>query len=160
MGVANVDYPIDNIPGFEGRKIVLRPAGVLTGVKLFVDGEAAKPKWGKFTLRRNDGTETQAILRSNFVDPIPQLMVDGKVYSAVKPLAWYELVWSGLPILLLFIGGALGAFCGLVAAYTNSRIFRTGLHPVLKYLVTGAVSLVALVVWFILAMLVTAALQG
>jgi hypothetical protein len=155
-----MDYPIDNIPGFEGRKIELRPAGAFTGVKLFVDGEQVKGKWGKFSLRRNDGTEAQAQLRSNIVDPIPQLVVDGKVYASVKPLAWYEMVWSGLPILLLFVGGALGAFCGLVAAYSNSRIFRTGMHPALKYLVTGAISVAALVIWLIAAVLVNLALRG
>jgi hypothetical protein len=155
-----MEYPIENIPGFEGRKVVLKPAGVFTGVQLIVDGEKIKPKLGKFTLRRNDGTETQAVLRSNIVDPIPQLVIDGKTYSAAKPLAWYELVWSGLPILLVFIGGALGAFCGLVAAYSNSRIFRTGMHPALKYLAAGAVSVAAFVVWFILAALISSALQG
>ena len=154
-----MDYPIDGIPGLEGRKVLLRPAGFFSSVKLIVDNEELKSKWGKFTLPRNDGTEAQAQLRSNFVDPIPQLVVDGKVYSAVKPLAWYELVWSGLPILLLFIGGALGAFCGLIAAYSNSRIFRSSLHPVLKYVVTGAVSVAALVVWFIVALLISYALQ-
>jgi hypothetical protein len=155
-----MDYPIDGIPGFEGRKVLLRPAGLFSGVKLIVADEELKPKWGKFTLHRNDGTEVQAQLRSNFVDPIPQLIVDGKVYSAVKPLTWYELVWSGLPVLLLFIGGMLGAFCGLVAAYSNSRIFRSSLSPVLKYLVTGVISGAALVIYFILAVLFSIATRG
>jgi hypothetical protein len=155
-----MDYQIDNIPGFEGRKIVLRPAGVFTGVTLFVDGEQVKAKWGKFTLRRNDGTETQAFIKSNFIDPIPQLMVDGKVYSAVKPLAWYELVWSGIPLLLLFLGGFLGAMCGFIAAYSNSRIFRMDLHPAVKYLITGLVSVVAVIAYFILAMLFTILIRG
>jgi len=155
-----MDYPIDGIPGFEGHQVLLRPAGLFSSVKLIVDNEELKPMGRKYTLHRNDGTEVQAQLRSNFVDPIPQLIVEGKVYSAIKKMAWYELVWSGLPVLLLFVGGALGAFCGLVAVYANNRIFRSGLQPVLKYLVTGMISAAALVIYFILAMLITLAIQG
>ena len=155
-----MDYPINDIPGYEGRTIVLRSAGILSGVGLYLDGEPVKPSWGKYTLPRSDGTQVQVTLRSNFVDPVPQLVVDGQVYSAVKPLAWYELVWSGLPVFLVFVGGVLGALCGMIAAYSNSRIFRTRLHPALKYVVTGAVSATAVVAWLVLSLLISLALQG
>jgi hypothetical protein len=150
-----MEYPIVGVPGFEGRTILLKPAGLFNNVKLIVDNEVMKPtKWGgKYTLRRTDGTEVQARLRSNLVDPIPQLEVDKKMYLAVKPLPWYQLVWSAIPILLFFAGGAIGAIIGLLAAYANTRIFRSELQAVLKYVVTGLVTIAALVIVLILAVL-------
>ena len=147
-----MEYPIIGVPGFEGRTILLKPAGLFSNVKLIVDNEVLKPRWGgKYTLHRMDGSEVQARLRSNLVDPIPQLEVDKKMYWAVKPLPWYQVVWSAIPILLIFAGGALGAIVGLLAAYSNTRIFRSDLQPVLKYVVTGLVTIAALVVVLVLA---------
>ena len=51
--------------------------------------------------------------------------------------------------LILFIGGALGAACGLVAAYFNSRVFRMNMQTIYKYLLTGLISMGALVIYFI-----------
>lgn len=155
-----MDYPIDGIPGFEGRKVLLRPAGFFSGVKLVVDDSVVTSRLGKFTLQRNDGTVVEARLRSNYIDTFPQLIVDKTVYSAVKPLAWYELVWSALPILILFIGGALGAVCGLVAAYFNSRVFRMNMQSIYKYLLTGLISVGAFVVYFILSILFYTLIRG
>jgi hypothetical protein len=155
-----MEYPIVGVPGFEGRTILLKPAGLFSNVKLIVDNEVMKPKWGgKYTLRRTDGTEVQARLRSNLVDPIPQLEVDKKMYLAVKPLPWYQLVWSVVPILLFFAGGAIGAIIGLLAAYANTRIFRSELQAVLKYVVTGLVTIAALVVVLVLVILFNLAVQ-
>jgi len=146
-----MDYPIEGIPGFETRKVVLRPAGLIVGAKLLVDGEVVRNNWGKYTLVRNDGKQVQARLQSNLVDPVPQLVIDGHQFLAVKALAWYQLVWAGWPILLVFVGGALGALCGVLAAYSNSRIFRSNLQPVMKYVATALVSGVFVVVFWILA---------
>jgi hypothetical protein len=94
----NMEYQIDGIPGFESRKVVVQSAGYLAGAKLLVDGDVIKNNWGKYTLRRNDGTEVQARLQSNLIDPVPQLVIGKQKYFAVKPLEWYELVWAGWPI--------------------------------------------------------------
>lgn len=146
-----MDYNIEGVPGFEGRSIILRPAGIIASAKLLIDGEPVKNNWGKYTLRRNDGTEIEARLQSNLIDPVPVLVVAGQKYAAVKPLAWYELVWAGLPILLVFVGGALGALFGILAAYTNSRVFRSNLSAVMKYVLTALVSSAATILYFILA---------
>lgn len=155
-----MEYEITGIPGFENRKVTVQPAGIISGVKVFLDGEQIKPKFGgKYILRRNDGTDVEARLRSNLIDPMPQLTVEGKNYAALPPLPWYELVWSGLPVLMIFIGGALGAFLGVLAAYGNVHIFRSNLQPVVKYLVTAVISFVAVVAWLILGTLLTMAVN-
>jgi hypothetical protein len=155
-----MEYQIDGIPGFESRKVVVQSAGYLAGAKLLVDGDVIKNNWGKYTLRRNDGTEVQARLQSNLIDPVPQLVIGKQKYFAVKPLEWYELVWAGWPIFLLFIGGAIGAIFGILAAYSNSRIFRSDLQPVMKYVLTAVVSGAFIIVYLIVAVLLTMAVNN
>ena len=45
--------------------------------------------------------------------------------NVAEPLPLYVWVWSALPVLLVLIGGALGALVGFIAFATNTRIFRT-----------------------------------
>lgn len=155
-----MDYQIDGVSGFESRKVVVRSPGIFSGPKLLIDDEVVKGSWGKYTLRRNDGKEIAARVVNNFIDPVPQLVVDGQTYAPIPPLPWYQLVWAGAPILLLFIGGFVGALFGAVAAYFNTYIFRSSLQPVLKYVVTAFISGAAIVLYLILAMLLTTAING
>ncbi len=152
-----MEYQINGIPGFESRKVVIRPAGFVAGAKLLVDDEPIKNDWGKYTLRRNDGTEVQARLQSNLIDPVPQLLIDGQKYAAVTPLKWYELIWAGWPILLLLVGGAVGAICGVLAAYSNSRIFRSEMQPVMKYALSALVSLASVFAYMLVVVFFTLA---
>lgn len=155
-----MDYPITGIPGFESRTVVVRSAGVISGPKLLVDDEVIKGSWGKYTLRRNDGTDVQARLVNNLFDPIPQLVVGGKTYTSIPPLPWIQTFWAGAPFLLLFIGGFIGALLGAVAVYFNTRIFRSNLHIALKFVVTGLISGATAMVYLILAILLRTAIQS
>lgn len=155
-----MDYPISGVPGFESHRIILRSSGMFSGPKLLIDDEVIKGSWGKYTLRRDDGTEVFARLVNNIFDPIPQLVVDGKVYSSVPPLPWIQMGWAGAPILLLFIGGMIGAILGLLAAYLNTRIFRLELHIALKFVLTGFISCIAVLLCLIIVGLPTAAIQN
>lgn len=155
-----MDYQIDGISGFESRKVVVRSPGIFSGPKLLIDDEIVKGSWGKYTLRRNDSKEVAARLVSNFIDPVPQLVVDGQTYAPLPPLPWYQLVWAGWSILLVFIGGFPGALFGVVAAYFNTRIFRSNLKPVMKYMLTAVISCAAILIYFVLALLLSVAING
>ena len=89
---------------------------------------------------------------------VPRLDVDGKQINVVEPLKWYAWVWSGLPILLIFIGGALGALAGIVAFGINTQIFRSSRNTGLKFVLTAVVSVLAVAVYLALAVLVSGAL--
>ena len=143
---------IVNLEGFEGQKIEVQPASFLGSAKLFVnDGEARQgAKRGEMILTRNDGKEVVATWRNNFLD-VPKLMVENKVVNVVKPLAWYEWIWNGWPIVLLFGGGALGGLLGALAIVTNLAVFRSQQNTLLKYLITGAISIAAVIAYFIIA---------
>ena len=149
-----MEYQIDGIPGFESRKVMITSSGLVAGPKLIVDGEIIKNRWGKYTLRRNDGADVEARLRSNWIDPVPSLMMDGKKYLVVAPLKWYEMLWGGWPVALLFVGGALGALCGVGAAYINSHIFRSDFSTAMKYSITGLISVISVIIYLILAVVI------
>lgn len=150
-----MQYPL-TVPGFENRQLILETAGVWSGAKLLLDGEPASkgPKRGQFLLRRLDGTEVVAHVRvTNFLDPIPQVVIDGKSFLATQPLKWYQWAWGGLPFLLLIIGGALGGLFGGIALVVNGRVFRSNLNGLAKYLLSGLVSALAVGAFFVVAVL-------
>ena len=139
------------LEGFEGQKVEVQPAGLFGSAKLFVnDLEARKgAKRGEMILTRNDGKEVVAAWRNNFLD-VPKLIVENKVVNVAKPLAWYEWVWNGWPIALLFGGGALGGFFGALAIVINLNVFRSQQNTLLKYVITGAISLTAVIAYLII----------
>ena len=156
-----MSYPAA-IEGFEGQKIEVN-VSFWTGPKLLVNGAPAPKgsKRGEMLLQRNDGRQVVAGWKPQVLGfDIPQLVVDGNVVELVKPLQWYQWVWGGLPLLLVFTGGALGAAAGIVAFSINARLFRANLNELLKYLATGAVSVAAVIVYFIAALIFTLLIQG
>ena len=148
-----MNYPV-KVEGFEGQNVEVRAAGLLSGAKLFVNGQEA-PKAssrGGMTLRRNDGREVVATWKPNFVD-IPNLSIDGKAIQVVPALQWYEWIWNGLPLGLIGFGGMLGGILGAIAFGLNTRIFRSSQNALLKFGLTGAVSVAAFVVFFVVAII-------
>ena len=143
------------IEGFEGQNIEVQ-VGFWLGPKLLVNGEPAPKgkKSGEMLLQRNDGRQVIATWKPQFGGfDIPQLVVDGKATNLVEPLKWYEWIWGGLPLLLIFFGGAIGGACGAVGFMINTKIFRTEADGLLKYLITGVVSFVTVVVYLIVALI-------
>ncbi len=146
-----------NIDGFEGQDIEVR-TGFWSGPKLFINGQLA-PKGnnrGEMVLRSDDGRQVVARWKSRFMGfDVSQLVVDGKVINFAEPLKWYQWIWGGLPIALVFVGGALGAIAGIVGFTINAKVFRSGMNSVLKYVVSGIVSVLAVVAYFVAAVLFT-----
>jgi hypothetical protein len=145
------------LQGFEGQRIEVRSPGIFSGYKLLVNDEKVPkgPKRGQLLLRRNDGIEIIASLKPKILGlDVPQLLIDGKTYNLVEPLLWYELMWSGLPIFLVFTGGALGGALGALAFSVNARVFRAPLNPIVKFATTTGVSFLAVMVFLIIALMI------
>ncbi len=147
-------------PRFEGRGLKLQTAGFFSGPRLWIDGAIIKGKRGRFDVRDNTGVDVPIQLRPRFLDPIPRLEIAGDRLDLARPLTWYEYAWMGLPILLVSMGGALGALIGFAAAYSSARIFRSEQSTPVKYLLTGLISVAAVVVFFILAVLIRLLIKG
>jgi hypothetical protein len=153
-------YPLV-LKGFEGQTLEVQPAGILSGPQLLVNGQpAAKgPRRGLMLLRRNDGRQVVAAWRAQiFGLDVPQLLLDGQRVNIVEPLRWYVWAWSALPILLVLIGGALGALAGFIGFGINTKIFRTSLPGPAKFGLTVLVSLLAVGVYLVAATLLYVAL--
>jgi hypothetical protein len=71
-----------------------------------------------------------------------------------RPLVWYEYMWLAWPVLLIFVGGLVGAICGLVAMNRNAHIFCSDRSVLVKYLLTGLISCVAILVFVVVAVVI------
>lgn len=142
------------VEGFKQRPVELETAGLFGGPRLLQNGEPAPkgPKRGSFTLIRDDGTEVVARVRpSFFVDPVPAVQIGDQQIRVVRAFRWYEIAWLGLPVLLVFVGGAIGAGVGFAAAIVNATIMRSDRPALLRYLQTGGVSVLAVIAWLVIA---------
>jgi hypothetical protein len=141
------------IDGFEGQNIQVQTS-FWTGPKLLVNGAPAPQGRSRsdMLLRRNDGSQVNAMWKPKLMGlDVPQLIVDGRVVDVVEPLMWYQWLWAGLPIVLVFMGGALGGLTGAVAFSISTRVFRMDQNGWLKYALVGLISLLALVIYVVLA---------
>jgi hypothetical protein len=142
-----MDVPIEH-EAFAGRGLALRSGGMFSGPRLLIDGAEVKGKRLRFSLRDNTGNTREVRLRSNGFDPIPKVEIEGRTLVLARPLAWYEYAWMGLPIVLVFAGGALGVLFGLSAVYTSARVFRGDGSATAKYGLSALISLGASAAFF------------
>lgn len=142
-----------NIEGFEDSNVEIETSGIFKGTSVYLDGKAVpkeKAK-GEYLLTSIAGQQKVVLLKFVFLDPIPTVHVDGREIKLADPLTWYQWLWTMWPLILLFIGGALGGFLGGVFSMINIRIIRSNLNSVLRYSVTFAISALAMVLYIILA---------
>ncbi len=151
-----------NLEGFEGQDIEVKTS-FWSGPKLLINGQPAPKgsKRGEMLMLSNNGSQIAARWKPQLMgQDVPQLVVDDKVINLVEPLKWYQWVWGGLPVALVFIGGALGAIAGIIGFSINSKVFRTEMKNFMKYVVSGMVSIAAVVAYFIAATIFSILLQG
>lgn len=143
-----MDLPLEH-DDFQGRDLAIRTAGLFKSARLLVDRIEVVGKRSKFSVRDNQGRPREFKLKMNGLDPVPKVEIDGIAISLTRSLTWYEYLWMGLPIFLVFTGGGLGALFGLIATYSSARIFRSNRRAGIKYALTGAVSLVAVAAFIV-----------
>jgi hypothetical protein len=136
---------------FEGQRLVVKAANFIHGPRLLLNDQILKAKRGKYTVRDNKGKELLLRLKYNLVDPVPKLEIEGEDIELAPPLKWYQYVLIGLPLVLVVIGGAVGAFIGVITAYANVFIFRSSKNTLMKSLLTLSASIAAIIGFFILA---------
>jgi hypothetical protein len=156
-----MQYPF-KLEGFEDHQLVLEAGNFFSGPRLLIDGQPAPkgPKAGQLLLLRSDGAEKVIQLRSlMFVDPIPQLVVDGKIVQVVEPFKWYHFLWAGWPLFLLLIGGALGGALGAAATFINVRVLRSDMSGVLRFVFTALISVAAILGWLVIGTMISLIFQ-
>lgn len=96
--------------------------------------EKADEKGKPFLIPINDAEFVKAFPISSFPDSISVLEINGEKIQILEKLEWYQYVIGGLPVLLLFVGGAIGGGIGAFGAATNFSIFRQEGSDISKYL--------------------------
>lgn len=150
------------IEGFEGQDIVVK-SSLLSGTKMFINDQKAPKgqRWGEMALTRNDGRVVTAMWKPQMLGfDTPQLMVEGKAIQLVDALKWYEMVFAGLPIILVFIGGLLGAIVGVLAFTASTSIFRSEINKFSKYALAGLITIFAVLIYLVLATVIQVALNS
>jgi hypothetical protein len=138
-------------PAFKTRRLAIETAGWFTGPKLVVNGSVAEKRKGTYLVASDTGTEIPIKLKYNFVDPIPKVTVGGESIELAPPLKWYEYAWAGIPVLLIFVGGAIGGFVGALGACASGRIFRGNHSAIAKYGISAVITVGALIAYVVLA---------
>ncbi|HVM13554.1 MAG TPA: hypothetical protein VM287_04400 [Egibacteraceae bacterium] len=142
-----------NTAGLEGRQVMLEPRPMRRPV-LWMDGQPAEPgaKRGEYLLRTNDARTVTAVVRPRLLgfDPVPDMEVDGERVELAERLPARTLVWAGLPLGLVFLGGALGGLTGGLATTWNVKLLRKR-RGMPGYLLTGLVTIGALTAWLLMA---------
>lgn len=136
---------------FQKQQLTVRPAGWFSASQVLLNGARLKRVKGVYLARADDGSDVSIRLGAAFGDPVPTLRVGDEVVQLAKPLKWFEYAWAALPMLLLFVGGALGGLAGALGSYCNFRIFRSDRGGITKYALSGATSAIAVVLFFVFA---------
>ena len=134
----NLDFEID-IKELGDRKLLIR-ASYFRGPQLYLDGVRLKPtkkerlkRLRTYTIKTDNGDELEIQLKLRAFDAVPAVFFNGNEIELVNKLTWYEYVLIIIPIILVFIGGIIGALIGGAAAYTNSILFRKINNKPLRY---------------------------
>jgi hypothetical protein len=158
LTVSSVD---ESESAFRSQRLSVETASSLFGVpKLLLNDVVVHKQKRRYPVMADSGAEMLIQMKFNMIDPVPTLVIDEDTFKLVEPLEWYEYAWSGLPIILVSVGGALGGFLGGVATMANGRIFRSDRGALARYGLTGLISIVAAIAYFGLAVVVQLLLRS
>lgn len=149
-------YPI-KIKGFENKKIELVSSGFFSPAQLLVNGEKAESgsKKNEVIFRKEDGTKQSVFFQNAFFDTIPRLIINGETVNVVPPLKWYQYVFCGLTLFLIFYGGAIGAVLCMIGFLLNIRIMRNDWKILWRYLAILGNNIAVFVIYIAISILIT-----
>jgi hypothetical protein len=146
-------------PAFKSKHLSVEQASFFSGPKLLLDGVVVKKEKGGYPVVSDPGQQVMIQMRYNFLDPIPTIKIGDAAIELAKPLRWFEYAWIGLPMLLVFAGGALGGFVGGGSTVVNGRIFRSKRSTVAKYALAAVTTVAGAAVFFVIAVAIQMALR-
>ncbi|WP_410750980.1 hypothetical protein [Citrobacter sp. U14242] len=140
-------------PRFQGKKLSVSTRTIFKNPSLLIDGIEQKKMKGlkkRYLLEDDNGSPAIVEIKS-VIDPIPTIVIDGEKIPLAPPMTWYEYVLLCLPFLLIFIGGAIGGFVGLVGAMINASIIRGQGSVIARYGYALLVTIISYLVFFVIA---------
>lgn len=147
------------IPGTTGPEIVVRRS-LLGDIKVFADGIPIKRSSRRsltWQIPLLDGTTTELTLAGQWTGL--RATVNGAQLPLERPLARWEVALAFLPFLLVVAGGLLGAVFAIVALAINTSLVRRPISPSIKAVAMIAVTVVAVILWFVAASAIRGSLR-
>jgi Zn-dependent protease len=145
-------------PAFKAQRLSVETASIFTGPKLKLNGTVAKRSGRSYLVISDTGQEVAVKVLYNFLDPIPKVKIGEETIELAKPLKWYEYMWIGIPMLLVFAGGALGGFVGAGSTVVNGRIFRSDRGALSKYALAAVTTVAGTALFFVIAVAIQIAI--
>jgi len=125
------------LPGSPGSTCRLQKTFWLGRLHVFYRGRPvarSKERGKPFLVPLPDGRTARVVAKGNGLDYLPKLEVDGHPVLLGRPLSSLEYALGGLPLVLMFVGGALGGLAGGLGALCNYRLLRTERAQTVKVL--------------------------
>jgi hypothetical protein len=97
-----------------------------------------------------DGKQMRVHITGGGLD-LPKIEVDGVKVLLGRPLSTVEYAIGGIPLVLLFVGGAIGGATGAVGAMFNYRVLREATSTLKKVLGVLAISGLSVLTYLVLA---------
>lgn len=140
------DFPLNNFeletPAWKGKPT------------LFMDGEILKQSAEKgepYLIPAGNGTFVQAFPKYKFPDTVPALEINGQKNQIAEKLHPIQFIFGALPVVLLFLGGAIGGATGLMGALLNFKILRQEGSLTAKYLKVFGINVLAFALYTLIA---------
>ena len=141
-------------PALESEDVVLNISGLFGNPELLHNDRPLMEKSAGtniYTIKKESGVVTIA-LEPEMFDPFPQLEIEGDKYPIGRKLNPFDYLVVGLPMLLIFVGGAIGGILGFLASSINARVMRMRKSAIERYGFCLASFLGASVTWYILGL--------
>jgi hypothetical protein len=166
VAIHDSEFAIDP-PGFEKRGMKVR-LSYWAAPKVYLDGNLLQPVSSGFLGRNRVYTavstfgKTVAIrLTTKPLDQVPDVEIGGERFLLARPLNRWEYIWIALPVLVIALGGgAIGGAIAMAAVYSNSILMRRIGHWFPRYLLTGATTAMAFILFINIASAIGPVLQS
>ncbi len=114
--------------------------------QIWVDYLRVSSRPGAVRVEDDNGEDVRIVLRRAF-NRFPKIEIDGQPVNLGRGFAWYEWIWIGLPLLLIVVGGVIGAIVGALTATYNAHIFRTQKSVGVGFGFSAMSTVVGIVLW-------------
>jgi len=124
--------------------------------KLWKDGELferSSDQGKPFLIPNESGEVFKIYTKLSWPDFVPSLEINGTKHTIVEKLAWYQYAVASLPLILIFIGGAIGGAVGAGAAIFNLQALRSASPAYINYLKVIGITVLAFILYYIVAYL-------
>lgn len=148
-----MEYPF-SLPGYPQLNLCLKKGSFLGGVRVLLDGAELKPTKRTYIIPLTDGTKVELRLKMGMDLSLPKVLFNGELVEAAPPLPVLWILWSFAPLMLVFVGGAIGGGVGWATSMATFATLRSGLPDAARIVLALLWPPVGLVVYSVLVALI------